>query len=408
MTALICLGLVAMLATGASHAQVLDREAVLQLARERSPQVLAALDRQDEAAGALTSARVWAHNPELELELTRRSTPDGASRDRAWRLDQRLDLAGRGPRIGAARADLDAAIWQRQDAATAAIAEAMRAWLTALHAGAQSELTAEGAAVQERLHAVAAARYAAGETGALDLALATVARARARAALADSRAVEIDALAELAALLQLESAELPVVSGAMTWPAPPALEVVRAAALAQPSLAALAAAKTAADMRRRSAGALAWPELGLFGGAGSEEDADLRQVGLSVSLPVFSRGQGERRTTAAAARRAELEFEAARRTQLTRVTAAWYRQQELQAAVDTARDETASALDASVRLAETAYTLGEIPLDEALQAQREQLESRRELNDLQLSAALAALDVAYLAALPPLHEGNQP
>ena len=214
----------------------------------------------------------------------------------------------------------------------------------------------KAAAVQDRLHAVAAARHAAGETGALDLALATVARARARAALADSRAVEIGARADLAALLQLDSAELPTVSGDLTWPAPPALSVVRAAALAQPSLAALAAAGRP-PMRRRGAGALAWPELGIFGGTGREEDADLRQFGLSVSLPMFSRGQGERQTAEAAVRMAELELEAARRAQLTRVTAAWHRQQELQTVVDAARDETAEALAASVRLSESAYTL---------------------------------------------------
>ena len=79
---------------------------------------------------------------------------------------------------------------------------------------------------------------------------------------------------------------------------------------------------------------------------------------------------------------------------------------ELQAAATADHEAVTAALDASVRLAESAYRLGEITLDEALLAQREQLEARRELNDLRLSAALAALDVAYLAALPPLHEGD--
>ena len=400
---LFCLGTVAVRA-----AAPLDRDTVLQLARERSPQVLAARERVDEAAGEVTSARAWAYNPELELEWTRREAADGDWQDHGWRVDQRLDLAGRGPRIGAATADFEAAEWQRLDAGTAAAAEAVRAWLTALHAGAQRELAAEGAAVQERLRTVAAARYAAGETGALDDALATVAVARAHAALADSRAVEFTALADLAALLQIDGATLPAVSGELAWPAPPALETVREAALAQPGLAALGSAKTAADARERLAGSLAWPELGVFGGTGREEDADLTQLGVTVSVPIFARGQGERRTTAAAARRAEVELDAARRARLAQVTAAWHRHRELQAAAETDRDAISAALEASVRLSEAAYSLGEIPLDEALLAQRQQLEARRELNDLRLSAALAALDVAYLAALPPLHEGTRP
>ena len=386
----------------------LDRDTVLQLARERSPQLLAARARLDAAAGELVSARAWAYNPELELDWTRRDAPDGVWQDQGWRLDQRLDLAGRGPRIGAAKADFESAEWRQLDAGTAAAAEAARAWLTALHAGAQRGLAAEGAAVQERLHAIAAARHQAGETGTLDVALSTVTLARARAALADSRAVELTALAELAALLQLDDAELPTADGDLAWPAPPALEAVREAALIQPGLAALGAAKTAAEARRRMAGALAWPELGVFGGTSREVNDDLRQVGVTVSVPVFARGQGQRKTTAAAARLAEVELDAARSARLVQVTAAWHRQRELQAAADADRAGTTAALDASVNLSETAYRLGEIALDQALLAQREQLDARRELNDLRLSAALAALDVAYLAALPPLNEGNQP
>jgi cobalt-zinc-cadmium efflux system outer membrane protein len=401
MKSLLTLVVAAVLAAGAAGAEPLDRDAVLRLARERSPQVLAARARLDEADGALATARAWAHNPEVELEQVRRATTD-----RAWRIDQKLDLAGRGPRIGAARADREAAGWERLDAGAQAAAEAARAWLTATHAGQQRLLATEGVAVQERLHAAATAREAAGETGALDVALATVALARARAGFAGDRAAELDALAELAALLQWDEAELPQVAGDLDWPAPPALADVREAALVQPALRALEAATAAAAKRRGEAGALAWPELGVFGGGGREEDTDLKQMGLTVTVPLFARGQGERRQAAAAARLADDTFTATRRARLSAVTAAWHRQDELRAAVEANGEAVAAALDASVRLAESAYRLGEITLDEALLAQREQLEARRELNDLRLSAALAALDVAYLAALPPLHEGD--
>lgn len=392
---------VGLAAVSAAGAEPLDREAVLRLARERSPQVLAARARLDEADGALATARAWAHNPEVELEQVKRATTD-----RAWRIDQKLDLAGRGPRIGAARADREAASWEGVDARAQAAAEAARAWLAAMHAGQLRALAAEGVAVQERLHVAATAREAAGETGALDVARATVALARARAGFAGDRAAELDALADLAALLQWDEAELPQVAGELTWPAPPALAVVREAALAQPALRALEASAVAAAKRRGEAGAMAWPELGLFGGKGREEGADLTQVGLTVTVPLFARGQGERRQAAAAARLADDTCAATRRARLAAVTAAWHRQDELRTAVEADGEAVTAALDASVRLAEAAYRLGEITLDEALLAQREQLEARRELNDLRLSAALAALDVAYLAALPPLNEGD--
>ena len=391
----------------AAEEPALALDEALRLARERAPLVAAAGARRDAAAGALSAARAWAHNPELELEFTRREAPDGVHRDRTWRVDQQLDLPGRGPRIGAARADLQAAEALAVDAGAQAAADAGRAGLEAAHAARRRALADEAAAVQERLRGVAAARHQAGETGALDEAVATVALARARAAQAAARADELAARAHLAGLLQWDRAELPRVTGEPGWPAPPALADVRAAALAHPALAALEATAHAAAARRGEAGALAWPQVGLFAGSGREEESDLTQWGVALSLPVFARGQGERRQAAAWQRLAEAELAAARAGRLALVTAAWERHHELQAALAADEAGVTQALDASVRLAETAYGLGELPLDETLLAQREQLEARRELDDLRLAAALAALDVAYLAALPPLHEGDR-
>ncbi len=404
---LLAAGLLAASAPAAAEEPALALDDALRLARERAPLVVAARAQREAAAGALGTARAWAHNPELELEFTRREAPDGDFRDRGWRVDQQLDLLGRGPRIGAARADLRAAEAQAVDAGALAAAEVGRAWLAAAHAARQRALADEGARVQERLRQIAAARHQAGETGALDEAVATVALARARAAQATARADELEARALLAASLQWEDADLPRVAGDMAWPAPPALDDVRAAALAHPALAALEAVAQAAAARRGEAAALAWPQAGLFAGGGREEESDLTQWGIALTLPVFARGQGERRQASALQRLAEAELAAARAARLAQATAAWERHRELQAALAADAAAVTQALDASVRLAETAYALGELPLDQTLLAQREQLEARRELDALRLSAALAALDVAYLAALPPLHEGDR-
>ncbi len=391
----------------AAEEPALALDDALHLARERAPLVMAARAQRDAAAGALTAARAWAHNPELELEFTRREAPDGTFRDRGWRLDQQLDLLGRGSRIGAARADLRAAEAQALDAGALAAAEAGRAWLAAAHAARQRALADEALAVQERLRRVAAARHPAGETGALAEAVATLALARARAAQATARAGELDARAQLAASLQWDGAGLPRVAGDPGWPAPPALADARAAALAHPSLVALEHAVQAAAARRGEAAALAWPQAGFFAGGGREEEADLTQWGVALTLPVFARGQGERRQASALQRLAEAELATERAARLAQVTAAWQRHHELQAALAVDAADVDAALDAGVRLAEAAYALGELSLDATLLAQREQLEARRERDELRLAAALAALDVAYLAALPPLHEGDR-
>ena len=150
--------------------------------------ILAARARQGVAEGDLATARAWRYNPELELEAGPRTTPTEETWDRAVRLDQRLDLAGRGARIDAAAAGREAAGFALRETELAVVAGAARAYLVALHAGRARELAAEAAPVQERLHEIAQARHEAGETGALEINLATVALARARAALASAAA----------------------------------------------------------------------------------------------------------------------------------------------------------------------------------------------------------------------------
>ncbi len=396
------------LATAAAAVAPLDRDAVLAIARERAPVILAARARQGIAEGDLTAARAWRHNPELELEAGPRSSPIEESWDRSVRLDQRLDLAGRGARIDAATAARDATGFAVRDTELAVVAGAARAYLAALHAGHARGLAAETTVVQERLHEIAQARHEAGETGALEINLATVALARARASLAGAVAAEAAALANLAATLQLTGDELPGVTGDLAWPAPPDLAAVRSAAAAQPALAELAARQVQAEAVRRLAGAAVWPEVGVFGGWGREEDADIVHFGLNIGLPFFARGQGERQAAEAEVLAATIERDAAQRTVADQAARAWRRHGDVLAASTAVAGEAAAALDASVRLAEESYRLGEIALDAVLLVQREQLDARRELNDLQLAAALAAVDVAEIAALPPLGEGVTP
>lgn len=400
----LCVWLTAALALTAP----LDRDAVLALARDRAPAILAARARAGVAEGDLVTARAWRHNPELEIEAGRRSAPGGRSWDRGVRLGQQLDLAGRGARIDAAAAGRDAAVLGARDTELAVVAAAARAYLHAVHAARARALADEAAHVQDRLFAIAEARREAGETGALEISLATVARARARAALAGAESDAAAARADLARLLQVEGDRLPTGDGNLGWPPLPDLPAVQAAAAAQPALAALAARQAQAEALRREAAAAAWPEVGLFGGWRREEDADVVQVGLDVGLPFFARGQGARQAAAAEARALAIELDGARRTVADQATLAWRRQRDLLAASAAVATAAATALDAAVQLAEESYRLGALALDDVLLVQREQVDARREIDDLQLAAALAAVDVAEIAALPPLVTGETP
>jgi outer membrane protein TolC len=400
----ICLWMAAVLAAPVT----LDRDVVIALARERAPVILAARTRTDAAAGELAGARAWRYNPAVEFEAGPRTTPAEETWDRSVRLEQRLDLAGRGARIDAASAGVDAVRHEVREAEVAVVAAASRAHLLAVHAQRTRATAEEAAAVQQRLHDVARARHEAGETGALELNLATLALARARAAAAGAGAAEAAALSDLASILQLSAADIAGVRGDLAWPSLPDLAAAQTAAAAHPRIGALAARRQQAEALRREAGAAGWPQVGVFGGWGREEDADIVHVGLNVDLPLFSRGQGDRRVAAAEAEAARIEYEAARSTIHDQVARAWQRQHALQVASEAMSRDAQAALAASVRLAEESFRLGEIGLDETLLVQREQFDAQIEIYDLELAAALAAVDVAEIAALAPLAEGETP
>lgn len=383
-------------------AELLDRQSVLEMARERSVALRQAGLRQEAVGGAARAARTWRHNPELELEGGRRDASDGRTWDRSVGLNQQLDLAGRGARIAAADADLEAARHGLRAAGVAALAAAAELHLRALHATRRRDLAAEGVSLREQLLEVARQRLEAGETGQLDLHQATVAAARARMELASAEADLQHALAELAAALNLEPLRDIAVEGEIEWPVPGDAVAIRAAAEQHPELAVLEANRQAGRERIAEAGAARWPRLGLGARYGREEEADLFQLGLRFELPLFDRGGGEREVAVALERVADLELETARRNRIDHALRAWERHRRLQGSFPDDAEAVARSLGASSRLALQSYRLGEIPLDRVLDVERENLEARITLNDLRLKAALAALEVAEIAALPPL------
>ncbi len=397
----------ALLAAAAADAQPLDRDAVLRLAAERAPALQAAVAAVDAAAGDLRAARAWRFNPELELEAGPRRSPGGDSTDRSIGLSQRLDLAGRGPRIEAAAAERDAIAGNARSARVSVLAQAARLHLEALHAAGQRRLAAEGVALHERLLDIARVRLEAGESGSMDVHQATVGAARARMRLAAATAAEQDVLAELASLLALAAGADLQATGDLTWPLPLDVDTVLAAAAQHPDLDALAAEARAGAARTRLAGAARWPEVGVSASVGQEEDADIVRIGLSLGLPVFARGQGEREAASAAERIAGIRLAAARRDRQDRAARAWNRHRDLQAALAAADSAATGALEASSRIAEQSYRLGDIALDRVLVVERENLDARHDLNDLRLAVALAALQVTETAALPPLAEAKE-
>lgn len=388
-------------------AETLDRDTVLHIARERAVAILIAEAREDLAAGSLRAATTWRFNPELELEGGPRRSPADKTWDRSIGLNQRLDLAGRGARIDAAGAELEAVEYDGLYTEISIVALAARLHLEAVHAAYARRLATEAVGLHDRLLEIAQRRMEAGETGRIDVHQASLAAARARIHLATAVAVEQDALTELADLLALEPGQRVEVAGDIEWPTPGDEHDIPAAVANHPEITALEARSRAGAAEIRLAEAALWPEVGLGASYGREEDADILHVGLRLGLPLFERGQGDRQIAAAGLRIAEIELEAARRSRTDRALRSWSRFRDLEAALQTTDDATTEALAASGKLAEQSFQFGDIPLDRVLLFERENLDARYELNDLRLAVALAALQVAEVAALPPLVDGKE-
>jgi cobalt-zinc-cadmium efflux system outer membrane protein len=100
--------------------------------------------------------------------------------------------------------------------------------------------------------------------------------------------------------------------------------------------------------------------------------------GVSLTIPLFSRNQGEIAQSSATISQLRAEHEAARRTVENQLFGAWTRMQALRRQVDRYRDQivpTATSLEA---LAEDSYKLGRSPLLSVLEAQRNLRDVRRE------------------------------
>ncbi|MCK6548328.1 TolC family protein [Myxococcota bacterium] len=380
----------------------LTLDAALTRAREQAPRVLAARARISEAEGRRTGASVLlVHNPVLESSIGRRSSPSGGQMDAGLGVSQLFELGGRGSaRRRAADAGVDRARADAAEATREALREVAFSFLGGLYAIEQAQLLANAERVAEQLLRVAERRLATGAGAVLEVQLAKAALAKARSDVRARGAEQTAALGRLRVLLGAEAHEVTSLAGKLAVRRAESLEQLLGRASERPSIAALEAERREAEADVSLGAGLAWPELGLGATYAREEDDHIVAGTLSVTLPVFERGQGLRAESSARAARIALELEAARRTVHEEVRSAFAIHAERVAAVEAFEGEAVAALDAAERGAERAYEAGHLSLAELLVLRRELLESRRtrlerlyeaELARVELEAAAGAL-----------------
>ena len=120
---------------------------------------------------------------------------------------------------------------------------------------------------------------------------------------------------------------------------------------------------------------------------------------MTVTLPVFSKGQEQRAVASARAARLRAELDAARARVQLEVRAAFDAYTRRLAAVRVLETEAIPGLDENEQLTARSFDVGQLGLPELLLIRREILDTRFQYLDALLEAALARTDLDASAAI---------
>ena len=377
-------------------------EEALALAREQAPDIVLAKGRIEEARARQAQAgRRFQENPALEVNGGYRRAEDDHLDFEAAVSQSLYDRKRRTARVAGAQAALERAEAELDEARRVLLREVWTTFVRASIAGERVTLLSRDRQAADELLASTERRYEAGEATALELNRARTAAASARAEQSGAQAESGAELAELRALLGLPPEESIEVRSGPALREPPDLPALLAGLDRRPDLRVLAAELREAEAEVTLARALARPGLGVRGGVGREEGADLVTAGVVVSLPLHDKGQetlavGEAR--AAALRQA---LASARRSADAEVRG---RHSALLRHLEAARELERTALPAledNESLALKSFEAGEIDLGELLLLRREILETRLTYLERLLDASLTRFELeAAAGALP--------
>jgi len=384
----------------------LDLDGAIEVAAKNNPILDVASRRIAEARGDVAGASVLlAHNPELEVSAGRRS-PAAAGSPSATDIElgvwQRFEIGGqRGDRIDHAQASVRATEATADDVRRVVELAVAIAFYDALAADEQVRIWDEGEKLSATLLEKARLRLERGEGTHLEVNTAIVRHAEVKRRASVARSARDTALLRLRALLGY-SAEQPLsLSGNLP-----------VAALGQ-SLDALVASalETRSDLKAMDwtiAGAKAdvaladaqlWPDISLGVFYSQEGDDDLFFAGLSVSLPLFNRNQGERQRTRATVHRVQAERRALHVSVDADVRLAYAEYEQARDALTLYDSEVLEAQEESLVLLERAFEAGEVGYADVVVLQREVLEGRAGYVDARLAYAHARAQLLAAANL---------
>jgi cobalt-zinc-cadmium efflux system outer membrane protein len=384
----------------AGQSRTLTLPEVLARAREQAPRIVSARLAVEEARGRLTGASIRLQsNPQIEAAVGNRTGP-GSSRftDIDLALGQAFEPGGRrAARIAGANAAIAQSAASLDDLTRTVLREAASAYYRALHTNERIRLLTAAFELASAVHSSATRRYQAGDIAVLDVNIARASLARVRAEREGAEASKALALGELRQLLRLDADV--AVEGSLTATATADLDAALQASAQRPELRSLEAGAQEAEAELRLGLSYTKPEYGVGVRYAREEGDQIVLGGLTVTLPMFSKGQEQRSVGSARAARLRAELEAARLRVQAEVRATFDAHNRRLAAVRVLEADAIPGLDENEQLTTRSFDVGQLGLPDLLLIRREILDTRFQYLDALLEAALARLDLDASAAL---------
>jgi len=373
---------------------MLTFQQALTMARERAPRVAVARARIDEVRGRLDGAQIrFRDNPVFDVSTGPRKLETEIVTDYQVGVSQLFEMGGqRAARIEAAQASIAREAAMSDASIRQVVRDVAVAFVQALAAQARVETlrSAEGLA-RESLE-VADRRYRAGDIAVLDVNVARVAVARAVAQTRTAEASRVAAVGELKALLAWTDPVDPAVDGDLRQTIREGLGVQPSPTSDRPEARALAAEVLEGQATLRLGQAIRKPDLGVGFNFKREEAHQAAAAGASIVVPLFNKGQEQRVTGAAQARRAELERTAVVTELGIRARSAHSAFQLRLAAIEPLERDVLPGLEENERLARRSFEVGELSLPDLLILRREFVDARLQYLEALSQAAAASVE----------------
>ena len=387
--------------TGVADAQgrALTLAEVLARAREQAPQIASArLALEETRARLLGASRRFQNNPEIDAAVGNRRAPDTRFTDIELGLGQTFEPgARRSARMDAASAAMTHSAAEIDETMRVVVRDAAVAFYRAVHADHRIRLLIGAQELASGVYSAADRRFKAGDIAVLDVNIARASMARVRAEREAVEAAKALALGDLKQLLRMD--EDISVQGELTRGSDVDLSALLAAAGQRPQLRALEAAVQEAEAEVRLGRSFGKPEYGVGVRYAREEGDQIVLGGLTLTLPVFSRGQELSAAGAARAARLRAELDAVRARVKLEVRSAFEAYSRRLAAVRVLETEAIPGLDENETLTARSFEVGQIGLPELLLIRREIFDTRSQYLDALMEAALARIDLDASAAI---------